>query len=142
AGVPPAESVLVLDAKTGKEVYRFAGFDGRIYGVSFSPDGRLLAAAGRQGAVKVWDLDIASQSKHLSPADLSDAALIHTLRGHRKSVTSMAFSSTTGIWRRPAMTKRSSSGISRRVRKPPLSGDTPITFRESLLAPTAPTWPR
>ena len=91
--VAPGEDALILSAQAGQEVYRFDGFPGKIYGISFSPDGRKLAAAGQQAAIKVWDLDIASKSKHLSQADLSKVALLHTLRGHRNLVSCVTFSS-------------------------------------------------
>ncbi|HXM69973.1 MAG TPA: WD40 repeat domain-containing protein [Thermoanaerobaculia bacterium] len=43
--MPPA-------AATGREIGRFEGHLGTVYGVAVSPDGELLATAGRDGTVR------------------------------------------------------------------------------------------
>lgn len=59
-GVSSAQAELVLDAQ---------GFSSAVYGLAFSPDGRLLAAAGSK-EVRIWDV--------------SSGALVVTLRGQRE----------------------------------------------------------
>ena len=51
---------------------------GHLYGLDLSPDGRFLAAGGRDGTIRVWDLD--------------SREMIKTLQGHRGTVSSVRFS--------------------------------------------------
>ena len=53
------------------------GHSGRIYGVAFSPDGRMVASAGSDGMVKLWDIAAGRE--------------ITTLRGHKGAVWSVSF---------------------------------------------------
>jgi len=55
-----------------------AGHNGPIDGVAFSPDGYLIATAGRDGTARLWD---PATGEHR-----------HTLTGHRGSVLAVAFS--------------------------------------------------
>jgi WD40 repeat protein/tRNA A-37 threonylcarbamoyl transferase component Bud32 len=48
-------TLLVWDAATGKEILTLSGHDRPITRVAYSPDGRRLASASRNGSVKVWD---------------------------------------------------------------------------------------
>ncbi|WP_045301746.1 nSTAND1 domain-containing NTPase [Saccharothrix sp. ST-888] len=57
---------------------RLLGHTGPVNSVAFAPDGRLLASAGSDDAVKLWDA--------------SERTLIATLTGHRGRVRSVAFS--------------------------------------------------
>jgi WD40 repeat protein/beta-lactamase regulating signal transducer with metallopeptidase domain len=54
--------VLLWDAATGKEVRRFGGLSDKIKSVAFSPDGKTLAAANKDGKICLWD---ASSGKEL-----------------------------------------------------------------------------
>jgi WD40 repeat protein len=47
--------VLLWDAETGKEVRHFEGLNDNVKSVAFSPDGKSLAAASRDGRIAVWD---------------------------------------------------------------------------------------
>src|SRR5262249_10602721 len=66
--------VLLWDANSGKEIRRFGGLKDKIKAVVFSPDGKVLAAASRDGRVCLWDGETA-QSRlfvlaHPQPVDL------------------------------------------------------------------------
>jgi WD40 repeat protein len=47
----------LLETSTGKELSRIDAFRRAIRSVDFSPDGRLIAAGGDDGLVRVWDLE-------------------------------------------------------------------------------------
>jgi WD40 repeat protein len=70
--------VRLLDPMTGEERALFSGHSGCILCLAFSPDGRLLASAGFDGTIKVWEVEAAREA--------------FTLPGHAKAVTSLAFS--------------------------------------------------
>ena len=60
-----------------REQNRLEGHNEVVWGVSFSPDGELIASAGRDKTVKLWR---------------RDGTLLKTLEGHGQSVTSVSFS--------------------------------------------------
>lgn len=60
-----------------KERNRLEGHDDAVWGVSFSPDGTLLASASNDQTVKLWQ---------------TDGTLLRTLKGHRDRLTSVSFS--------------------------------------------------
>jgi WD40 repeat protein len=47
-------SVTLWDVPTGTLVQRYAGHAKAVAGIAFSPDGKLLATAGRDGIVSLW----------------------------------------------------------------------------------------
>ena len=48
-------AVLLWDVATGKETQRFLGLQDKIRSVAFTPDGKTLAAASRDGRIALWD---------------------------------------------------------------------------------------
>ena len=77
--VPAAEQAL-RDTLLDTEGWALAGHDGAVLSVDFSPDGRWLASASRDDAVRLWDWQAEDP-----------AAAGRVLRGHKADVTSVAF---------------------------------------------------
>ena len=65
------------DAPSPKSTADLKGHTALVYSVAFSPDGKLLASAGADGLVKIWD--IAGQKE------------LKTLKGHDGPVTGVVF---------------------------------------------------
>jgi WD40 repeat protein len=75
----------IWNVKAWQVVQTLAGHSDRVFGLAFSPDGRLLASGSGMGpsdvsdfVVKVWDITSGSE--------------VHTLKGHRGDVHAVAFS--------------------------------------------------
>jgi dipeptidyl aminopeptidase/acylaminoacyl peptidase len=68
----------VWDATSGQELLTFKGDKGPVYSVAFSPDGKRLASAGGEAAVRLWD---AASGQELL-----------TVQGDKRWVYSVAFS--------------------------------------------------
>jgi WD40 repeat protein len=76
---PLPHVVKVWDARTGKEVLVLKGHSRElITGVCYSPDGRRLATASKDGTVKVWDAGTGKE--------------VRALKGHTGPVYSVCFS--------------------------------------------------
>jgi WD40 repeat protein len=64
------EGLALFDARTLEQVGApFSGTDGEVMSLAFSPDGRALAAATREGRATVWD--VGSGSLRLGPLSVS-----------------------------------------------------------------------
>jgi len=81
-------AVRLWDLTTGKELRRFEGHRGAVYGVAFSPDGRYVVSGsgdfdwGRalpvDCTIRFWDVETGKE--------------LHSFEGHTAEVTSVAFS--------------------------------------------------
>jgi WD40 repeat protein len=115
---PP--TVLVWDVKTGKRALAFS-HSRRVLGVAVSPDSKMIASAGDDFLVRVWDVESKREKLTLrghghvvsgvafTPNgrwllsgsldgtirvwDATNGALVRTLRGHTHGVTGLAFAS-------------------------------------------------
>src|SRR5439155_1322695 len=61
-------SIILWDARTGREVRRFLGHTGMVTCVAFSPDGKLAASGAADNTVRLWDVrsgkELAKHSSH------------------------------------------------------------------------------
>ena len=85
------QSIVVADALTGKEQFRFTGSGRRFTRVRFSNDGSMLAAASDDQTVTVWDLEtgLVLETLHQGDANLygigfsADDSLLYTAGPNR-----------------------------------------------------------
>jgi WD40 repeat protein len=93
--VPTGKEVATLPLETRRGLYDFAGEWARR--VDFSPDGRLLAAGGSNGTVRVWDLTGRKVAPGKSPPSEPDPKEIMAFQAHADGVVVVQFSPT-GRW--------------------------------------------
>jgi len=72
------DDTLILWDLPARSAHSWKAHEGEARAVDFSPDGKLLASGGDDGAVRIWDA--------------ADGALVRELTGHRGVVTGVAFS--------------------------------------------------
>src|SRR6185437_12978026 len=71
-------SARLVEAATGKELWRSMGHTWPLYALAFSPDGKLLATGGWDQKVRLWDVATGKER--------------HVLSGHRSAIRGLAFS--------------------------------------------------
>lgn len=77
--VPPQPDIVLWEAATGKERLSIVPNDRQVKHIVFSPDGRLLASAGRWGTIQVWDAWTGKE--------------VGRFTGHRGPINTLAFAS-------------------------------------------------
>jgi RNA polymerase sigma factor (sigma-70 family) len=80
---PAPGEVIVWDVATGKIVATLRGHRDRIFGLAFSPDGKLLASASWDGTVKIWQSDQAVGLRPPRQLDRLDHLLEELLKSSR-----------------------------------------------------------
>jgi WD40 repeat protein len=116
---PPTGHVKLLDARTGQELFTFQAQSVGINALEFSPDGKQLVTAGRDGEIKVWDgatgetvrsfqdpseliwslafspdgrrLATGSKDHSIKLWDPHEGRLVFSLRGHATGVSHLSF---------------------------------------------------
>jgi WD40 repeat protein len=78
AGGGENPAVSLWDGSTGGLIQKLEGSSASFYTVAFTPDGKLLAAAGKDGTIFLWEM--------------ADSGLFKTLEGHQGAVWGLAFS--------------------------------------------------
>jgi WD40 repeat protein len=73
----------IWDVATGQESLSLKGHDNYVYGVAWSPDGKMLATGSLDKTVKVWDAATGQE--------------LQTLKGHTGPVNSVSWSPETRL---------------------------------------------
>jgi RNA polymerase sigma factor (sigma-70 family) len=71
-----SHKVILYDCRTWKELFRLTGPTEICHSVEFSPDGRTLFAASRDGNVYTWDTATGKSGPHLTTNDLLCVAVL------------------------------------------------------------------
>lgn len=53
--VAQGEAIAMLDAASGKTIFKAVGHKGNVTALAFSPDGKSIASGGADNAVIIWD---------------------------------------------------------------------------------------
>jgi WD40 repeat protein len=80
-----------------REIASLEGIEGQILSVAFSPDGRTLALAHQDGAIKLWD--IATQREVLTLAGHTDIVDAVAFAPDGNTLGSLSDDGTVRLWR-------------------------------------------
>lgn len=84
--------VLVFDTSGEFKPARIAALSGRVMGLAFSADNRLLAASGEGGVIKAYELSTSGDREERGDSPAIAARPIATMGGFSQRVTSLQFS--------------------------------------------------
>jgi RNA polymerase sigma factor (sigma-70 family) len=69
-----AEALVVADAATGKEIRRWPAHRGGVAPLTFAPDGKMLASAGSDSRIRVWDVGTGMEIRSMEQLGVSRLA--------------------------------------------------------------------
>jgi RNA polymerase sigma factor (sigma-70 family) len=76
--VPAGQAIQVLDAQSGRILWKALGHQGKVTALTFSPDGKVLATGSADQSVRLWDVATGKE--------------LRRMQGHRAAVRSVRFS--------------------------------------------------
>jgi WD40 repeat protein len=91
-----SERVEIRAAATGEVIRTFPRHEGMIQALAFSPDGRLLASAGADGNVRLWQTDMPASNTPEPPHPDHVQELVFSTDGSR--LVSRSTNDTTWLW--------------------------------------------
>ena len=82
---PKKSNVRLWNTTTGSRVCNLAAPEQGVFSLAFSPDGRLLASAGNDARVWVWEVDACTQLPILGGQDAAGLLASHPTAGRLRS---------------------------------------------------------
>jgi WD40 repeat protein len=91
-----ANAITLWAYASGKEVRRLYSTQGRVYGIAFSPDGRLVAATGNAPAIQLWEIATGKPLSQLENLPVFPRGIVFAPDG--KTVAGIGNNSTIHLW--------------------------------------------
>ncbi|MGH7199906.1 MAG: hypothetical protein ACREJB_04835, partial [Planctomycetaceae bacterium] len=100
------QTILLWDAKTGRELRTLTGHNGAVFDLAFHPEGRLLASASGDRTVKLWDVETGARLDTFTEPEKEQYALAFSPDGRR--IAAAGVDNRIRIWRsrRPGFSEK------------------------------------